>query len=61
MVGAVHETYTSFTLIEAGEVVRVAPSELSFSSATAWKDIYTQRKSGHVFIKDKQFYITDDA
>ncbi|KUJ07472.1 cytochrome P450 [Mollisia scopiformis] len=50
---ALHERY--------GEVVRVAPGELSFSSASAWKDIYTQRKSGEIFTKDHKFYITDDT
>jgi hypothetical protein len=43
-----------------GEVVRVGPDELSFSSATAWKDIYAQRKSGAIFTKDHKFYITDN-
>jgi hypothetical protein len=43
-----------------GEVVRIGPDELSFSSATAWKDVYAQRKSGSIFTKDHKFYITDD-
>ncbi|TVY81294.1 Cytochrome P450 monooxygenase hmp1 [Lachnellula suecica] len=44
-----------------GEVVRLAPDELSFSSAAAWKDIYTQRKSGNQFLKDEKFYITNNT
>ncbi|KAE9366697.1 cytochrome P450 [Stipitochalara longipes BDJ] len=49
---ALHEKY--------GEVVRWAPNELSFSSAAAWKDIYTPHKPGAVFLKDPVFYIVDD-
>lgn len=44
-----------------GEVVRVAPGELSYSSANSWKDIYMQRKSGNVFTKDPRFLVTDDT
>ncbi|KAE9371758.1 benzoate 4-monooxygenase cytochrome P450 [Stipitochalara longipes BDJ] len=50
---ALHDKY--------GEVVRVAPGELSFSSATSWKDIYGQRKSGKVFTKDPRFLRTDET
>ncbi|KAH8786726.1 cytochrome P450 [Hyaloscypha sp. PMI_1271] len=49
---ALHDKY--------GDVVRWAPNELSFSSAAAWKDIYTPHKPGEVFIKDPTFYIIDD-
>jgi hypothetical protein len=44
-----------------GEVVRLAPSELSFSSAAAWGDIYQQSKSHNVFTKDPKFYITNNT
>lgn len=51
-----------FRLIsDTGEVVRVAPGELSYSSANSWKDIYGQRKSGNVFTKDPRFLVTDDT
>jgi cytochrome P450 len=36
-------------------VVRTAPNELSFSSATSWKDIYPSRKGHKVFIKSKVY------
>ncbi|PMD33124.1 cytochrome P450 [Hyaloscypha variabilis F] len=49
---ALHEKY--------GEVVRVGPDELSFSSGSAWKDVYAQRKNGTIFTKDHKFYITDN-
>ncbi|KIV99247.1 uncharacterized protein PV09_09019 [Verruconis gallopava] len=40
-----------------GEVVRVLPNELSFSSANAWKDIYGHRKGGEPTLqKFHQFY-----
>jgi hypothetical protein len=45
----------------SGDVVRWAPDELSFATAAAWKDIYTQRKSGKTFVKDHKFYMTDDS
>lgn len=38
-----------------GPVVRVAPTELSFSSAQSWKDIYGQRPGHHPFVKSS-FY-----
>ena len=38
-----------------GPIVRVAPNELSFSSAQSWKDIYGQRKSHTIFVKS-EFY-----
>jgi len=41
-------------------VVRWAPDELSFSSAEAWRDIYTPHKPGEVFVKDPRFYIIDE-
>lgn len=40
-----------------GEIVRVSPEELSFSSADAWKDIYGHRAAGQkAFAKDPRFY-----
>lgn len=40
-----------------GEVVRVLPNELSFSSANSWKDIYGHRKAGQPTLdKFSQFY-----
>ncbi|PMD39569.1 cytochrome P450 [Hyaloscypha variabilis F] len=50
---ALHEKY--------GDVVRVAPGELSFASVGSWKDVYMQRKSGAIFPKDPRFLITDDT
>ncbi|KAL8923515.1 MAG: hypothetical protein Q9172_003088 [Xanthocarpia lactea] len=38
-----HDTY--------GPIVRVAPNEVSFSSAQSWKDIYGQRKGHAIFVK----------
>lgn len=37
--------------ISLGPVVRVAPNELSFSTAQSWKDIYGQRKGHATFVK----------
>lgn len=50
---ALHDKY--------GDVVRCAPDELSFSSAEAWKDIYTPHKPGETFVKDPGFYLIDDT
>ena len=45
-----------------GEVVRVAPNELSFSGADAFKDIYGHRKQGTTtLLKDPDFYISGDS
>jgi len=42
-----------------GEVVRVAPNELSFSGANAYKEIYGHRKAGQpALTKDPKFYLT---
>ncbi|GIZ44025.1 hypothetical protein CKM354_000723400 [Cercospora kikuchii] len=42
---------------EYGEVVRVAPNELSFSSADSYKDVYGFKKAGHGSLqKDEDFY-----
>jgi hypothetical protein len=38
-----------------GPVVRVAPNELSFNTATSWKDIYGYRPGHMAFVKSK-FY-----
>jgi cytochrome P450 len=39
-----------------GDVVRIAPSELSFNNAEAWKDIYGHRVGHPQMAKDKAFY-----
>ena len=45
-----------------GEVVRIAPDELSFTSAeTAWQDIYgfhTVKSGKGIYLKDLNFYMT---
>lgn len=39
-----------------GPIVRVAPDELSFTDASAWKDIYGHKKSGQPELsKDKKY------
>ncbi|KUL83686.1 hypothetical protein ZTR_07491 [Talaromyces verruculosus] len=43
-----------------GQVVRLAPDELSFNGGTAWDDIYgfkTKKSSGKNLMKDPHFYI----
>jgi hypothetical protein len=42
-------------------VVHWAPDELSFSSADAWRDIYTPHKPGKVFLKDPGFFLVDET
>ena len=42
-------------------MVRWTPNELSFSSAEAWRDIYTPHKPGETFVKDPGFYLIDDT
>jgi len=45
--------------LKYGEVVRVAPNELSFSGADAYKDIYGHKKAGQLALtKDPKFYLT---
>lgn len=42
-----------------GEVVRIAPNELSFSGNEAYKDIYGHKKAGQPTLeKDPQFYMS---
>ena len=42
--------------LKYGEVVRVSPNQLSFSSADAWKDIYGHKKPGQgLLTKDPSF------
>ncbi|KAF8467157.1 cytochrome P450, partial [Kalaharituber pfeilii] len=43
-----------------GPIIRVAPNELSFSSAAAWKDIHGHRPRGPPFVKS-DFYFTGDT
>jgi len=40
-----------------GDVVRIAPDELSYNSADAWKDIYGTRPGHPEMPKDKKFYV----
>lgn len=47
-VQAIHEKY--------GEIVRVAPNELSFAKAEAWTDIFTSRFGAYPFPKNPIFY-----
>ncbi|KAJ5745275.1 hypothetical protein N7520_010457 [Penicillium odoratum] len=39
-----------------GSVVRIAPNELSFTSAGAWNDIYARREGKPAFKKDRIFF-----
>jgi cytochrome P450 len=39
-----------------GDVVRIAPDELSFQNADAWKDIYGHRPGLPEMVKDRRFY-----
>ncbi|KAF8471121.1 cytochrome P450, partial [Kalaharituber pfeilii] len=43
-----------------GPVIRVAPNELSFSSAAAWKDIHGHRPRGSAFVKSDFYFPADD-
>jgi cytochrome P450 len=45
---ALHEKY--------GDIVRVAPDELSFQAGEAWKDIYGHQSGRPDWQKDKRFY-----
>lgn len=45
----------STSYFPSGPVVRVAPNELSFSTASSWRDIYGVRKGVEPFIKS-EFY-----
>lgn len=47
-VHAIHEKY--------GEIVRIAPDELSFAKAEAWTDIFTNRSGAHPFPKNPIFF-----
>jgi hypothetical protein len=67
---ALHEKYGSIPIPGSsrnraesviGHVVRWAPDELSFSSAQAYDDIYKPQKPGVIFLKDPNFYVTDDT
>lgn len=49
-ISEVHEKY--------GDVVRIAPNELSFRTANSHKDIYGNPKGGKVFTKSDYFYKT---
>ena len=44
-------------LIPAGDVIRIAPNELSFATAQSFKDIYgPSSKSRKLFVKSDRFY-----
>ena len=69
VVGGESHTVTQKLHEQYGDVVRVAPDELSFASASAWKDIYATRSGvvgGSPFLKgwdptmdmDKVFVLT---
>lgn len=45
----IHEKY--------GEVVRLAPDEISFANEQAWTDIYTARRGHKRAQRDKAYYI----
>lgn len=47
-VQAIHEKH--------GEIVRIAPNELSFAKEEAWIDIFSGRSGAHPFPKNKIFY-----
>lgn len=40
-----------------GEIIRLAPDEVSFASEAAWNDIYTFRRGHKRAPRDKTFYI----
>jgi hypothetical protein len=42
-------------IVTSGRIVRTAPNELSFNSATSWRDIYGSRPGHQTFIKS-EFY-----
>ncbi|ELR05414.1 hypothetical protein VC83_03574 [Pseudogymnoascus destructans] len=46
-----HQLHTTY-----GDVVRIAPDELSFTNADAWKDIYGYRHGHQPMPKDMSFY-----
>ncbi|OBT98661.2 hypothetical protein VE01_03550 [Pseudogymnoascus verrucosus] len=48
-----HQLHTTY-----GDVVRIAPDELSFTNADAWKDIYSHRQGHQPMNKDMSFYNT---
>jgi len=41
---------------EYGEIVRIAPDELSFNSPQAWRDIYGHRQGHKSLVKDLAFF-----
>ncbi|KAI9875449.1 MAG: hypothetical protein M1830_008463 [Pleopsidium flavum] len=43
---------------EYGEIVRIAPDELSFNGPQAWRDIYGHRQGHKSFVKDYAFFGT---
>lgn len=51
MLYALHELHEKY-----GDVVRVAPNELSYTDPEAWNDIYGHRVGKPEVMKDPQFY-----
>lgn len=41
-----------------GDVVRIAPNELSYTNANAWKDIYAHRQGKPEMMKNRKIYST---
>ncbi|EXJ90170.1 hypothetical protein A1O3_03239 [Capronia epimyces CBS 606.96] len=48
----VHQAHEKY-----GEIVRIAPDELAYIDARAWKDIYGPRPGRHEIPKDPNFYL----
>ncbi|GME31920.1 putative cytochrome p450 protein [Neofusicoccum parvum] len=56
----IHPHRTARLHAQYGDVVRIAPNELSFISAEAWRDIYGHKIAGKGGLpKDRNFYGTD--
>src|SRR5687767_10382339 len=51
-----HQLHTTY-----GDVVRIAPDELSFNNSNAWKDIYGHRQGHAPMPKDPAFYTRPDS
>ena len=40
-----------------GDIIRLAPDEISFASEQAWSDIYTFRRGHKRTLRDRAYYI----
>ena len=49
----IHEKY--------GDIVRIAPDEISFANEEAWTDIYTFRRGHKRATKDPAVFVGNDA